>query len=218
MIYIKQNGVLHDSDDMIRKFGATSLCKGIDCGLYSIDVPSNIREILRINGFKKCAYSNAISNMKKGKPIEYLIKASGRIKLKFSGMSLQEVLDHSDVCQSFMSRISLANMYEIACRKQNRGMMEKFEDVDVKIDPITCESIVDPVFIMDDLKAGCKVIYDRKTIEGFRKFDAFVYAWDIIDDEVREYQYFIPTNTFLSPYTRKVFTKDSIVNYVKYIK
>jgi hypothetical protein len=228
-IRIRQGNTLYPIVDIIRRVGKDILKKGLKNGVYTIGIDANIENILRARGFNKKSIPVAINNIKRGKCINQLVKKTGKVVKVCIGEMIYQTIDDADyhgIVWTFGNRISWLYIYGmmeacIARRKTSQYMPKPrltsigyFDDK--LIDPITCDDIVRPVYIIDDWKMGCKIWYDSTTIQNFRAMKQVIVGYDIINgvemDIIRE----IPEEPeyYISPYTRNRFTRDSIAELV----
>lgn len=206
-MYIKDTslGTRYPIEDIIRRFGKQHLKECIGNNVYQVWVPEDIRDILLENKFHKKSLNAAVRNIKKGHKMENLVKCTGKVKKKT--ISFNAVIDNMDVRQNFMNRITLSQAKSIF----KKAYLKRLDDVDTKIDPITCEEIVTPCFIRSDWKNGNRVVYNIETIIECREVIRFPYAFDVIDGQEVTYYARAYTEYFISPMTRAKFKVDDIV-------
>ena len=167
----------------------------------------------------------------KGRPIHHVSKSTGKLKKSCNGplrrvlyRELQEIR-HScpmEVCsaaariqkqykQRHVHRVSSLKIVQRAVKKWvTKRFTQQAEnlDIDIQIDPITCEPIKVPVVIVPDWNAGNKVIYDITTVAKFQEYETIPAYY--LDDILYSYQAAITdpktgNAMYVSPMTRTKF-------------
>ena len=195
----------HDVDDIIMRFGKDSLVRGVSNGLYSFELPS--RETLKKQGFSSAGMVGAMKYLRQGRPLEHISKTSGRIKREFHGITFKHIVEKMEAYQSFYNMIVIADTYDKFSKAFKKHVEKKFKNIDLKIDPITCEEIHIPVYLKTDWEAGSKQVYDLYTITKLGKYEEIPYLIVVHPETNEEFEYcnkrFVG---WFSPFTRKEFT------------
>jgi hypothetical protein len=195
----------HPIEDIIYRFGKQHLKECMSKNIYQIWVPEDIRDILLDNRFHKKALNTAVKHLKNGHDMENLAKLTGKVKKHTP--SFNAMIDKTDMRQNFMNRIALSQAKTIF----KEAYLRRFEDVETKVDPITCEEIKMPCFIRNDWNNGNRVVYDVETIIECRETIRLPYAFDVVDGEDVTYYAKYYTDYFISPMTRARFKVNDIV-------
>tara|TARA_Y100000389_G_scaffold36222_1_gene30815 strand:+ start:4394 stop:5026 length:633 start_codon:yes stop_codon:yes gene_type:complete len=192
-------------EDIIHRFGKQHLKECMSKNMYQIWLQEDIKDVLLEKRFHKKSLNTAVKNLKNGHDIENLVKLTGKVKKNTQSFNI--TVDKMDVRQNFMNRIILSQAKAIF----KKAYLRRFEDVDTKVDPITCEEIKMPCFIRTDWKNGNRVVYDVETIIECRETIRLPYAFDVINGEDVTYYAKYYTEYFISPMTRAKFKVDDIV-------
>lgn len=192
-------------EDIIHRFGKQHLKECMSKKVYQVWIPEDIRDILLDKRFHKNGLNTTVKNLKNGHDVENLVKLTGRVKKNTP--SFNAMVDKMDVRQKFMNRIALSQAKSIF----KKAYLRRLEDVETKVDPITCEEIKLPCFIRTDWKNGNRVVYDVETIIECRETIRLPYAFDVVDGEDVTYYARYYTEYFISPMTRAKFKVDDIV-------
>ena len=206
-MYIKDTsiGTRYPIEDIIHRFGKKHVKECISKNVYQVWVPEDIRDILLDNKFHKKALNTAVKNLKNGHSMENLVKLTGKVKKNTKSFNV--TIDEMDVRQNFMNRITLSQAKSIF----KRAYLKRLNDVETRVDPITCEDIQTPCFIRTDWKNGNRVVYDVETIIECREVVRIPVGFDIVDGQDVTYYARYYTDYFISPMTRVKFKVDDIV-------
>lgn len=189
-----------DIPDYISRYGKHVTKALFRSSVIQLSVPSNA-ELISFGFNKKCL--NVVkTHIKNGKMPEYLNKTNGKVKKKYYGVTINKYIDDLCIEQNEQSAITLKKIYN---RFFNIYKL-KFEDVDMDIDPITCEVLYDPCYIIPDWTAGNKIIYNWETLRNCREIKRVYTGFDV-DENGQEYLYYrdVFTGSYVSPFTKRKF-------------
>ena len=202
-----------DEDELIeyiKRFGVKTTKKMIGKVIYMENKYTT--EELIFYGYKKTIISKVKQHIKNGKALYHINKTNGNIKKEYRGVNI-----YNEICDAFsqekQNKTKLDRMYEIICENLKR----KFDGIEMKIDPITCEEIKTPCYIRQDWENNSKIIMDKGTILGFRKWKDVIVAYDEIDGRTVYYTKRYLERGFKSPYTRTTFYYEDIMYVPKFI-
>jgi len=198
--------------EYIKRFGVQTTKKMIGKVIFVQNKEYTTEELI-FYGFKKGVMSKVKQHIKNGKDLHHINKTNGNIKKGYRGMYVyKEIFDI--FAQERKNKNKLDRMYEILCEK----IKIKFEGLDMKIDPITCEEIKIPCYIRQDWEINSKIIMDKETIMGCRKWKDVIVAYDEIDGRTIYYKKRYLEPGFKSPFTRKSFYYEDIMYVPKFVQ
>ena len=213
MIVLVTKGTNHEApiQEYIRRFGKYIVKDGLVKGVYKVKIPP-IKRLLEY-GFKKRALPKVVFHLKRGKHMHHLVKETGQVKKNFYGKDIMDDIDNCPVIQSFQCKMSLHDLSHIMFEKYKHIYAKQFKGLDLKIDPITCNDICDPCYILPDWKMGNKVILDVSTIHelSYKEKEYTGFTTDENGRDTYYYRWVYDDKYFVSPYTRKLFTWDDVV-------
>jgi hypothetical protein len=223
-ILIREGDTCYTITDIVKRFGKHILMKGLENGVYAIGVDPSINRNLIAYGFNKNAIPSAINNIKRGKSMYHLVKSTGKVRKQYIGFNIYDIIESADtngIIWTFGNRLALLYLHEkmkafISKRASIFKIPHWFKGIDLNIDPITCDDIVRPVYIRDDWNSGCKMVFDKTTVERFKVMIRTIVGFAVIDGVDVLYYQDTPEQPecYISPYTRKRFTKDAIVEII----
>lgn len=189
-----------DIPDFISRYGKHTTKDLLRSDVIQLHVPTN--DELLAYGFNKKCISVVKSHIKNGKLVEYLNKSNGRVKKQYHGTTINKYIDDLTMEQNKKNTIILKRIYN---RLFNKYKL-KFKDIDMDIDPITCEKLYDPCYIIPDWNSGNKIIYNWETLIKC-KDTRRVYTGFDIDENGQEYIYYrdVFTGSYVSPFTKRRF-------------
>lgn len=199
-------GGVYDVRDIVRRFGTEHVKRCLSNKVYRVHLPEDTTDCLIAARFHKKAINTAKKNLKAGHPIKHLVKSSGAVKK--NARSVKAYIDSLSLLHSFRNRIILSQLFPIF----KRAYLNRFRDIDTTIDPLTCEKIGYPVYIREDWKNGCKVVYDISTVMKCRIVEKIPWRFEVVNGEDVMYYISSPTDFFVSPFTRFKFTYNSIIS------
>jgi len=199
-----------DVRDLIEKFGKQSVKAMYADGLIDYIIPDTY---LIDCGFNKKKLSAARGNINNGKMVLHLNKSTGKVKYAFYGFTILSTIDNIEAEHSPEIKAVLMRMCDICYEAFVVRYKKKFEGVDLKIDPITCDTMQDPAYIKDDWNNNSKIVYSKETLlkcfARKREYRSFY------TDEAGEtiYHYIdVPLKHYISPYTKKIFYPCDIIS------
>lgn len=197
--------------EKIRRFGRYVVKKGILEGIYKVKVPK--RQALLDYGFKKNILHKVVFNLSRGKRMHHLFKTTGNVRRDFYGYDVLNEIDHCGIVQSFQCKMALHLLSDRLFKKYREIYTKRFEGVDLDTDPITCNDIIDPCYILPDWKSGNKVVLDIQTIFELRYKEKEYTGFTVGEDgrDIYHYRWVYDENYFVSPYTRKIFRWEDVV-------
>jgi hypothetical protein len=180
-------------------------------GLIDYIIPN---EYLINCGFRKKSLSAARGNINQGKMVLHLNKSTGKVKLAFYGFTILSTIDNIEAEHSPEIKAILMRMCDIFYEAFVVRYKKKFEGIDLEIDPITCDTILEPVYIKDDWENNCKIVYSLNTLlKCFAKNRRYTSFYTDESGEETIYQYVdIPLKHYISPYTNRIFNICDIRN------
>lgn len=189
-----------DIPDFISRYGKRTTKALLRSDVIQLRIPTN--DELLAYGFNKKCLSVVKSHIKNGKSIEYLNKSNGRVKKQYYGATISKYIDDLLIEQHKQNTIILKRMYNRLFSKYKL----KFKDVDMDLDPITCEKLYDPCYIIPDWNSGNKIIYNWETLIKCKETQRVYTGFDI-DENGQEYLYYrdVFTGSYISPYTKRKF-------------
>jgi hypothetical protein len=199
-----------DVCDLIEKFGKQSVKAMYAGGLIDYIIPD---EYLIECGFKKKILSAARNNINHGKMVLHLNKSTGKVKQTFYGFTILSTIDNIEAEQSPEKKAILMRMYDIFYEAFVVRYKKKFEGIDLEIDPITCDTMQDPVYIRDDWENNSKIVYSKDTLLRCyaRKRELTSFHTDEDGETIYHYKE-IPLRHYVSPYTNKQFYLCDIIS------
>ena len=130
-----------------------------------------------------------------------------------AGIDLYHVInDLYDDEQLPKNKAILNRLYDRFYKAYASKYKKKFEGIDLKIDPITCDIIHLPAYIKTDWDINCKIVYSLKTILNFCAIKIEYESFDV-DEHGNDiyYEKRVPLDHYISPYTKvKFYTSDII--------
>jgi len=150
-----------DVCDLIERYGKQSVKAMCGEGLIKYSVSD---EYLLEYGFKKKILSVVRGNIKRGKMVLHLNMSTGKVKHKFYGFSLYSTIEHIEAEQLPEKKAILMRLFDRFYKAYAQLYKKKFNGIDLEIDPITCDTIQDPVYIKADWYNNCKIVYSLDTI------------------------------------------------------
>lgn len=194
-----------DINDFIIRYGKKTTKSLIKNSVIELQIPSTY-ELLQL-GFKKPNIGAVRNNLKNGKLVEHLNKTNGRVKKKYYGITIGKYIDDLPVKQNVLNELILKRLYTRMCNKYKL----KFTDVNTDYDPITCEELHDPCYIVPDWNSGCKIIYNWDTLIKCKATRRIYTGFDIDESGQTIYYYReVFEGHYVSPYTKKIFYTSDI--------
>lgn len=204
-----------DQDELIeyiKRYGRNTTKKMIGKVIYCKYKEYTTEELI-FYGFKKTIITKVKQHIKKGKDLHHINKTNGNIKKEYRGVHIYNEIFEM-FAQEKTNKNKLERIYEMLCEK----MKIKFEGIEMKIDPITCEEIKTPCYIRQDWKTNSKIIMDKETILGCRKWKDVIVGYDVIDERTVYFTRRYLEDGFISPYTRNSFEYEDIMYVPRYIQ
>lgn len=189
--------------ELIERYGKRTVKALCYDNLIQYDVSD---EYLLDFGFNKKILSIVRGHVKRGKMLMHLNKKTGKVKLNFYGYSLHSTIQEIELEQLPENKAILKRLYDRFYEAYVVRYKKKFEGVDLKTDPITCDDIVNPAYIKADWDNNCKIVYSMNTIlECYARKRVHV-GFDTNEDGV-DIQYYkeYPLDHYISPYTKNKF-------------
>ena len=200
----------HDIDDIIVRFGKQHLLDLVKCGVYTFESYS-MGQLLYVHKFTHKSLKSAMIHTHRGRPLHHICIKTGKIKKQFHGETFRFMVKNSSTRMPFRARIDLCDSVVRIERAFKRYILKKFKDIDMKIDPITCDDIGCPVYLQTDWDMGCKVVFDQNTIEKFAHYRHDIVGFTRDDATGVETDWFRKIYVGLfSPYTRKQFYAEDV--------
>lgn len=196
-------------EDIIRRFGKESLVSGVESKLYKFEITES-RESLRLKGFNGAGILGAMKAIRSGRPIEFICKSSGRVKKEFHGVTFRKLVYSMSTEQTFENMYTIAFARDKFMEAYKKFLDKKFKDIEMLIDPITCDKIKVPVYLKTDWDMGCKIVYDFDTVSRCARFSE-IPLLIVVDPETGEETEICDKKFegFFSPYTNtKFYGKD----------
>lgn len=189
-----------DIPDFISRYGKRATKALLRSAVIQLRVPTN--DELLAYGFNKKCISVVKAHIKNGKLLEYLNKSNGRVKKQYHGATINKYIDDLSIEQQKKNTIILKRMYNRLFHKYKL----KFKDVDLNLDPITCEKIYDPCYIIPDWNSGNKIVYNWETLIKCKDIQRVYTGFDV-DETGQEYLYYreVFTGSYVSPFTKRKF-------------
>ena len=192
--------VHEDIPDFVSRYGKHITKVLFKLSVIQLSVPSN--DELLLYGFKKKCINVVKTHIKNGKLTEYLNKSNGKVKKQYHGVTINKYIDDLTMEQHIKNTILLKKIYNRLFDKYK----SKFKDVDMDFDPITCEVLNDPCYIIPDWKYGNKIIYNWETLTKCKETQRVYTGFDV-DENGQEYIYYkdVFTGSYVSPFTKRRF-------------
>jgi hypothetical protein len=162
-------------------------------------------------GFSPSVFGKVWRRLRRGFSINDVSKKTGKLKVKNVKFSLKDDLTKLNVTRCQISEFMIRRCKRIILKKYlfQKSCIDAFVKQSIKFpkdDPITCEPINVPCFILKDWKIGCKHIYDFSTIQKLKKppeivISTFSESLSIIG---------LKPTMYVSPFTRLEFYPSSI--------
>ena len=157
---------------------------------------------LLLYGFKKKCLNVVKTHIKNGKLLEYLNKTNGKVKKQYLGLTINKYIDDLTIEQHKKNTIILNKIYNRLFDKYKL----KFKDVDMNMDPITCEILDDPCYIIPDWNSGNKIVYNWETLRKCKSIQRVYTGFDIDDNGDTIYYYReVSDGYYVSPFTKRKF-------------
>jgi hypothetical protein len=137
--------------------------------------------------------------------------------MEISGNELFMHVDEMKDDQLPENKAILNRLYDRFYKAYVAKYKKKFEGIDLEIDPITCDTMINPAYIKTDWDNNCKIVYSLDTILKFYANKMRYTSFDVDaagNDIYYEEQIPLHFNYFISPYTQNKFDMDDI-NHVK---
>ena len=197
-----------DIPDFISRYGKRATKALLRFSVIQLRIPTN--DELLAYGFNKKCLNVVKSHIKNGKLVQYINKSNGKVKKQYYGSTMNKYINNLSIEQYETNIIILKKMYN---RLYNNYKL-KFKDVDLEIDPITCDKIHDPCYIIPDWNSGNKIIYNWETLINCKETRRVYIGFDI-DETGQKLLYYkdVFTGSYVSPYTKRKF----IVTDVKFL-
>ena len=194
-----------DIPDFISRYGKHITKELFKASVIKLYVPTN-NELLSY-GFKKKCINNVKTHIKNGKKLEYLNKSNGKVKKQYYGITINKYINDLTTTQHKKYVIILKRLYNRLFKK----FILKFKDVDIKMDPITCEELFEPCYIIPDWKAGNKILYNWETLIKCKEIQRVYTGFDV-DENGQEFLYYkdVFTGSYISPFTKRKFHRTDI--------
>lgn len=189
-----------DIPDFISRYGKRTTKALLRSDVIQLRIPTN--DELLACGFNKKCINVVRAHIKNGKSVEYLNKSNGKVKKQYYGATISKYIDDLSIEQHKKNKIILKRMYNRFFSKYKL----KFKDVDMNLDPITCEKLYDPCYIIPDWNSGSKIVYNWETLIKCKETQRVYTGFDI-DENGQEYLYYrdVFTGSYISPYTKRKF-------------
>jgi hypothetical protein len=189
-----------DIPDFVSRYGKHITKSLLKTSLIQLNVPTN--DELLLYGFKKKCLNVVKTHIKNGKLLEYLNKTNGKVKKQYIGLTINKYIDDLTIEQHKKNTIILNKIYNRLFDKYKL----KFKDVDMNMDPITCEILDDPCYIIPDWNSGNKIVYNLKTLKKCKETQRVYTGFDV-DENGQEYLYYrdVFTGSYISPFTKRKF-------------
>lgn len=162
-------------------------------------------------GFKKKILNVVRGHINRGKLPIHLNKSTGKVKKTHYGLTLSSSIDDMKDEQSPKNKEILKRLCDRFYEAYVLRYKKKFEGIDLEIDPITCDTMKDPVYITVDWDSNCKVVYSLETILKCeaKKLVPIGY-YENADGETIYHYSEIRLGYYISPYTKNKFDKNDV--------
>jgi hypothetical protein len=130
------------------------------------------------------------------------------------GIDLYHVINdcYDDVEQLPENKAILNRLYDRFYQAYAPKYKKKFEGIDLEIDPITCDTMINPAYILTDWNNNCKIVYSLDTILKFYANEMRYTSFDVdADGNDIYYEKQIRLDYFISPYTQSKFYTSDII-------
>ena len=188
-----------DIPDFVSRYGKHITKSLLKTSLIQLNVPTN--DELLLYGFKKKCLNVVKTHIKNGKLLEYLNKTNGKVKKQYLGLTINKYIDDLTIEQHKKNTIILNKIYNRLFDKYKL----KFKDVDMNMDPITCEILDDPCYIIPDWNSGNKIVYNWETLRKCKSIQRVYTGFDIDNGDTIYYYREVSDGYYVSPFTKRKF-------------
>jgi hypothetical protein len=202
-MWIKSICIIINSEQDVRKL-IKQFGKEMVLTLYKAGrIKQNVSNLLGY-GFKKSILSVARANLRFGhKMLMHLDKRTGNCKQKYVNDSLWSTILQMKDDQLPENKAILNRLYDKFYKAYVAKYKKKFEGIDLEIDPITCDTMINPAYIKTDWDNNCKIVHSFSTILTFKGLGDVSTAYHI-DADGNDIHY-------ISPYTGEEFYLDEVI-------
>jgi hypothetical protein len=202
-----------DSDDdcldLIERYGKQIVKKLFYYDMIKYAIPDD--KVLLGYGFKQKYLSVVRSHIKRGKSVTHLNKCNGNVKKQFRGHDFCSIVDATEAKQKEKNMIILLRLSEMFYEAYVRRYRKQFIGVNIDTDPITCDDIIDAVYIKPDWDNNCKVVYSLDTLTKCRAYKRENVGFSVNSEGEDVYCYReVCLGYFVSPYTKAKFHSSDV--------